>query len=319
MRTKLRTGAVVAAGLAAGLASLAASAARAADRPAPMSRHEPRITAAVADPEAGTLTIFGENFRAGGRFLKVTLGGSEPLVVTLDTDTVIGATLPDGIAPGDYRLTLVTGHGQSRLDEFDLTIGGAGPAGPMGPEGPQGEPGPPGSPGPEGDPGVPGPPGQPGPPGAPGVPGPKGDPGAGVPVAGNPGDIMIWSGNNWVARPPSQLGPLDKDNMQPFTTVNYVIALQGIYPSRNAAEPFIGEIMLFAGNFAPKGWATCDGQLMAISQNTALFSLLGTTYGGNGQTTFALPDLRGRVPIHTGQGLGLTPRTLGEQGGVERH
>jgi microcystin-dependent protein len=83
------------------------------------------------------------------------------------------------------------------------------------------------------------------------------------------------------------------------------------------SNPFIGEIRLFAGNFAPQGWALCNGQLMAISQNTALFSLLGTTYGGNGQTTFALPDLRGRVPVHRGQGPGLTPRTQGEQSGSE--
>jgi microcystin-dependent protein len=105
--------------------------------------------------------------------------------------------------------------------------------------------------------------------------------------------------------------------MQPYNTVNYCIALQGIFPSRDGLEPFIGEIMLFAGNFAPRGWALCDGQLLSISQNTALFSLLGTTYGGNGQTTFALPDLRGRVPIHPGQGPGLTPRSQGEIGGSE--
>jgi microcystin-dependent protein len=141
----------------------------------------------------------------------------------------------------------------------------------------------------------------------------------GVPATGNVGDVMIWSGDNWVARPPSQLGPLDKDNMQPFLAVNYVIALQGIYPSRDAAEPFIGEIMLFAGNFAPRGWALCNGQLLPISQNTALFSILGTTYGGDGQTTFALPDLRGRAPIHSGQGPGLSLRNIGELGGVERH
>ena len=67
-------------------------------------------------------------------------------------------------------------------------------------------------------------------------------------------------------------------------------------------EPFIGNIMLFGGNFAPLGWAFCDGSLQSIAQNTALFSLLGTTYGGDGQTTFALPDLRGRVPIHQGTG-----------------
>jgi len=74
---------------------------------------------------------------------------------------------------------------------------------------------------------------------------------------------------------------------------------------------------MFAGNFAPRNWAFCAGQLMSISQNTALFSILGTTYGGNGQTTFALPDLRGRVPVGTGQGPGLTNITLGEVSGTE--
>lgn len=83
------------------------------------------------------------------------------------------------------------------------------------------------------------------------------------------------------------------------------------------SDPFIGEIRLFAGNFAPRDWAFCNGQLMSIAQNTALFSLLGTMYGGNGQTTFALPDLRGRVPVHMGQGPGLTPRTQGEMAGSE--
>jgi len=83
------------------------------------------------------------------------------------------------------------------------------------------------------------------------------------------------------------------------------------------ATPFLGQITLFAGNFAPRGWAFCEGQLLPISQNTALFSILGTTYGGNGQTTFALPDLRGRAPIHPGQGPGLSNRFLGEQGGEE--
>lgn len=83
------------------------------------------------------------------------------------------------------------------------------------------------------------------------------------------------------------------------------------------ATPFIAEIVMFGGNFAPRGWAFCQGQLLSIAQNTALFSLLGTTYGGNGQTTFALPDLRGRVPMQQGSGPGLTPRVLGEQGGTE--
>jgi microcystin-dependent protein len=83
-------------------------------------------------------------------------------------------------------------------------------------------------------------------------------------------------------------------------------------------EAYIGSIVLFAGNFAPRGWAFCQGQLLSISTNTALFSILGTTYGGNGQTTFALPDLRGRVPVGQGQGPGLTPVTLGEQVGSEK-
>ena len=81
-------------------------------------------------------------------------------------------------------------------------------------------------------------------------------------------------------------------------------------------EPYIAGIVLFAGNFAPRGWAFCNGQILSIAQNTALFSLLGTTYGGNGQTTFALPDLRGRVPIQPGQGPGLPLYDLGEAGGA---
>ena len=84
-------------------------------------------------------------------------------------------------------------------------------------------------------------------------------------------------------------------------------------------DPFIGEITLFAGNYAPRGWAFCQGQLLSIAQNTALFSILGTTYGGDGQTTFALPDLRGRAPIGPGQGPGLPPYYLGELGGEPTH
>lgn len=81
--------------------------------------------------------------------------------------------------------------------------------------------------------------------------------------------------------------------------------------------PFIGQVVMFAGNFAPRGWALCQGQLLAINTNTALFSILGTTYGGNGQTNFALPDLRGRVPVGQGQGPGLSNWVLGELTGVE--
>lgn len=83
------------------------------------------------------------------------------------------------------------------------------------------------------------------------------------------------------------------------------------------ADPFVAEIRIFPFNFAPKGWAWCDGQLLPLSQNTALFSLLGTTYGGDGKSTFALPDLQGQAPMHPGQGPGLSLHDLGEPGGSE--
>ncbi len=82
------------------------------------------------------------------------------------------------------------------------------------------------------------------------------------------------------------------------------------------AEPFIGEISMFGGNFAPRNWAFCDGQLLAIASNTALFSILGTTYGGDGRTSFGLPDLKGRVAMHAGNGPRLTQRRLGARGGT---
>ena len=83
------------------------------------------------------------------------------------------------------------------------------------------------------------------------------------------------------------------------------------------SEPFIGEIKIFAGNFAPRSYAFCNGQLLPIAQNTALFSLFGTIYGGDGRTTFGLPNLQGRIPVHAGQGPALTRRHLGERGGVK--
>jgi microcystin-dependent protein len=88
-------------------------------------------------------------------------------------------------------------------------------------------------------------------------------------------------------------------------------------PASAGVEPFIGELMLTPYNFCPRGFAAASGQILSIAQNTALFSLLGTNYGGNGQTTFALPDLRGRAPINEGQGPGLSPYVLGQSGGTE--
>lgn len=96
-------------------------------------------------------------------------------------------------------------------------------------------------------------------------------------------------------------------------------ALTGTADVRPAAaqEAFIGQIMMVGYTFCPRGWAEANGQLLAINSNAALFSLYGTTYGGDGRNTFALPDLRGRVPMHTGQGPGLSPRQMGESGGSE--
>lgn len=94
----------------------------------------------------------------------------------------------------------------------------------------------------------------------------------------------------------------------------FFVISPGAYAQGN---PFLGQIQIVSFDFAPKGWAQCDGQVMSIQQNTALFSLIGTFYGGDGQRTFALPDLRGRVPIHEGQGPGLSPYNVGQVGGTE--
>ncbi len=95
--------------------------------------------------------------------------------------------------------------------------------------------------------------------------------------------------------------------------------LKTLITGRVMSEPFIAEIIMFGGNFAPRGWAFCEGQLLPISQNTALFSLIGTIYGGDGRTTMGLPDLRGRVPIHPGTGPGLPTYQLGQRGGQATH
>ena len=117
------------------------------------------------------------------------------------------------------------------------------------------------------------------------------------------------------------------DIRQAFATTNYAIALQGTFPSESlragdsdsnlsaGSDPVLGSIMQFAGNFAPAGWALCHGQILSINQNQSLYSILGTTFGGDGKTTFALPDLRGRVPVGIGSGPGLTPVSLGEKVG----
>ncbi len=236
--------------------------------------------------------------------------------------------------------------------------GEAGPEGPIGPQGfqgftgsigPQGEQGVPGPQGPQGERGPMGPEGivgQQGPQGEQGEQGEQGPAGIdgvdgidgdsvytgidpvsvdndnftiGLNPATNPGDLMTWDGTNWISHPLYVI-PQDHDNMQPWVGINHIIALVGIFPSRNGISyPTIGEITMFGGNFAPREWALCDGQLLQISQYQALFSILGTTYGGDGRITFGLPDLRGRTPVHPGQGAGLSNRRLGQRGGIETH
>jgi microcystin-dependent protein len=139
-------------------------------------------------------------------------------------------------------------------------------------------------------------------------------------IAFNPGtqagDLITWDGINWVNMQPAvQHFSIAVENRQPFLAVNYCIALRGIFPSR--ADPFLSQIQIFPYNFAPLGWAFCDGSLLPISQNQALFSLIGTFYGGNGTSNFALPDLRGRVPVSFGQGPGLSDYNVGQTGGTE--
>jgi len=109
------------------------------------------------------------------------------------------------------------------------------------------------------------------------------------------------------------------DNMQPYVGINPIIALYGAFPHSGSGTQnvLLGEVSMFAGNYEPAGWAFADGRLLPIHQHTALFSLLGTTYGGNGETTFGLPDLRGRIAIGTGDGPGLTNRTFGQSGGQD--
>jgi microcystin-dependent protein len=133
-------------------------------------------------------------------------------------------------------------------------------------------------------------------------------------------ELMTFDGTNWVAKGAKVYnsgGSLAQNNMQPWIAVNYIIALDGTFPSRSSTNPLIAEIIMFGGNFAPRGWALCNGQILPIAPNSALFSLLGTTYGGDGRTTLALPDMRGRTVIHPGTGPGLSSRRLGAKGGSE--
>ncbi|MHA4808577.1 phage tail protein [Flavitalea flava] len=129
------------------------------------------------------------------------------------------------------------------------------------------------------------------------------------------GDLITWDGNNWVNMQPAHHFTFTVENRQPCLALNFCIAMTGIFPARS--DPFLSQIQIFPFNFPPHGWAFCNGQILSISQNTALFSLLGTNYGGNGVSNFALPDLQGRTPLKFGQGPGLSDYIQGETGGTE--
>jgi microcystin-dependent protein len=231
--------------------------------------------------------------------------GSQGIQGETGPQGIQGETGPQGI------------QGETGPQGIQGETGPQGVQGETGPQGIQGEPGPQGIQGGTGPQGIQGEPGPQGIQGEPGPQGIQGEPGTSIADGTSDGDLLTWDGSNWIAEQPAATSAAS--NMQPWLGINHVIALQGIFPSRNGPDPYIGEIMQVGFNFAPRGWALCDGQLLSISQYTALFSLLGTTYGGDGRTTFGLPDLRGRVSLHPGTGPGLTPRALGEEAGDESH
>lgn len=270
-----------------------------------------------------TLRIHGA--RVGSGTPKVTLGGAALVSTVLGPDEV-EATLPTN--PGSGTFLLVVSTNAYSQASFPVSLGVSGPAGPQGPAGPMGAPGMPGPiglPGPMGMTGPAGPQGATGATGATGPMGPMGPmgfPGAMGPTgpqgpqgpAGPQGPV----GNIGDPGPQGPMGPQGPQGpvapvIQTLTQgeratgtatvvgLHYIIALYGVYPSRDgsspASDPMIGEVRLFAGTFAPSGWAFCQGQLLSIAQNEALFSILGTTYGGDGQTTFALPNLKVAVPM----------------------
>ena len=242
---------------------------------------QPNIKSVVVDMDSNTLIIIGRNLRKGHEIPIVKLPGYGQLVVqqepTLETE-IIADLPPGGVEPGDYRLVVKASRRPRLVDTYDLTFGAVGPEGPQGEPGVAGPPGPEGPPGPQGEPGPQGPIGMPGPPGPQGEKGDKGDQGeqgppgeSGLSAGTAPGDLLTWDGNNWIAQQPASHTHPPEDNMQPFLGINYIIATVGTFPSRSGVDPFIAEIIMFGGNFAPRGWALCDGQLLSISSNNIRF------------------------------------------------
>ena len=259
------------------------------------------ITRAVPDLDALILNIEGNNFQTGVRVFMGAVGfGVDELPVLFVTPTRIEAQLLS-TDPGSYRLLVINPgqvqaapqlHLSPNLATLVVTLGAVGPAGPTGPQGEQGPQGAQGDPGPLGPQGPQGPQGETGPEGAQGPEGPQGPQGVSIP------DVVTLGQSTDIT-----LG------------INYVIKLSGTFPPRNVGgvgevspssvgqDSYIGSIGLFAGNFPPLNWAFCNGQLILVSENPSLFAVLGVTFGGDGRTTFALPDLRGRVPVHPTTGF----------------
>jgi microcystin-dependent protein len=134
------------------------------------------------------------------------------------------------------------------------------------------------------------------------------------------GKMLTSDGTNWVAKNIStgvNSGGQPVTVQSPYLTMNFCIAVSGIYPQWNGFDPFIGEVGLFGFNHTPTGWVECNGQILSTSQYPLLFTLIGILYGGNGSTTFAVPDLRGRSATNWGQGPGLSARLIGQAGGSE--
>jgi microcystin-dependent protein len=133
------------------------------------------------------------------------------------------------------------------------------------------------------------------------------------------GDLLTWDGNNWVNMQPAvQHFSVAVDNRQPWLAVNFIISPYGIFPSQNSAgDPYVGEIYMMGCNFAVQGFTLCNGALLSISGNEVLFTLIGTTYGGDGVSTFAVPDLRSRVPVQMGNN-GTSNYIIGQSGGSEQ-
>ena len=133
------------------------------------------------------------------------------------------------------------------------------------------------------------------------------------------GDLITWDGANWVNMQPATLHfSHTVDNHQPYLAINFCISLFGIFPTQNdASQPYVGEIIMLGTNFSPVGWQFCNGALLSIAEYTVLFDLIGTTYGGDGISTFAVPDMQGRVPVHMGSN-GTSTYILGEKVGTEQ-